>query len=105
MTTREDVPDRLRALSAEQLQVGAAELVAGALLGDDLGVDSLAAIEWGMAVEDAFGITLPDDAWSYVRSYGMVEDLVRRLVRRAGALQGPPQPRGAAQQAAPAAQG
>lgn len=105
MTTPEDVPERLRALSAEQLHVGAAELVPDALLGDDLGVDSLAAIEWGMAVEDAFGITLPDDAWGYVRSYGMVEDLVRRLVRRAGAPQAPPQPRAGAQAATPAAQG
>jgi acyl carrier protein len=71
---------RLRELSAEQLAVAPAELHADAVLPDDLGVDSLAAIEWGMTIEDAFGVALPEDAWEYVRTYGQVEQLVARLV-------------------------
>lgn len=71
---------RLRALSAERLGVGEAELTERALLGDDLGVDSLAAIEWGMSIEDTFGITLPEDAWSETYEYGQVEALVERAV-------------------------
>ena len=55
------------------------------MLGDDLGVDSLAAIEWGMSIEDEFGVSLPQDVWGYVRTYGMVEDLVRRTLRKAAA--------------------
>ena len=78
----DDVSGRLRALSAEQLEVAPAALVPDALLGDDLGIDSLSAIEWGMSIEDAFGISLPEDAWGYVRTYGMVEELVTRLSRR-----------------------
>ncbi len=35
-----------------------------------------------MSIEDAFGISLPEDAWGYVRTYGMVEQLVTRLSRR-----------------------
>ena len=81
MTTSVDLPQRLRELTAEQLSVSPAELTADAELGDDLGLDSLAAIEWGMTIEDAFGIALPDDAWGYVRTYGMVEELVRDLVQ------------------------
>jgi len=77
-----DLSGRLRALSAEQLEVAPAALVPDALLGDDLGIDSLSAIEWGMSIEDAFGISLPEDAWGYVRTYGMVEELVTRLSRR-----------------------
>jgi len=77
-----DLSGRLRALSAEQLEVAPAALVPDALLGDDLGIDSLSAIEWGMSIEDAFGISLPEDAWGYVRTYGMVEELVARLSRR-----------------------
>lgn len=81
MTTPADLSSRLLELSAEQLSVSSAELRPDALLGDDLGIDSLAAIEWGMTIEDAFGISLPEDAWGYVRTYGMVEELVRSLVR------------------------
>jgi acyl carrier protein len=77
-----DLPAQLLALSAQQLEVAPAALLPDALLGDDLGIDSLSAIEWGMSIEDAFGISLPDDAWGYVRTYGMVEELVTRLSRR-----------------------
>ena len=83
MTTAADLSARLRELSAAQLGVPPGELHPDALLGDDLGIDSLAAIEWGMTIEDAFGIALPEDAWGYVRTYGMVDELVRRLVRTA----------------------
>ncbi len=81
--TPDDVSARLHALSAEQLSVAPAELVPDALLTDDLGVDSLAAIEWGMTIEDAFGIALPEDAWEYVRTYGQVDELVLRLAATA----------------------
>lgn len=81
MTTPADVTQRLLDLTAEQLSVSPAELTTDAELGDDLGLDSLAAIEWGMSIEDAFGIALPEDAWGYVRTYGMVEELVQRLVQ------------------------
>lgn len=74
-----DLTSRLRAVSAEHLHLSAADLRAGALLVDDLGLDSLAAIEWGMVVEDALGIALPEDAWEHTRTYGQVEDLVLRL--------------------------
>ena len=83
MTTSGDLSSRLLELSAEQLSVAPAELRPDALLGDDLGIDSLAAIEWGMTIEDAFGISLPEDAWGYVRTYGMVDELVHRLVTQA----------------------
>ena len=81
--TPDDLSARLLELSAEQLSVAPAELRADALLTDDLGVDSLAAIEWGMTIEDAFGIALPEDAWEYVRTYGQVDELVGRLAAKA----------------------
>jgi acyl carrier protein len=80
VTTSVDLSQRLRELTAEQLSVSPAALTADAELSDDLGLDSLAAIEWGMTIEDAFGIALPEDAWGYVRTYGMVDELVRGLV-------------------------
>ncbi len=79
VTTPENLSEQLRALSAEQLSVAPAQLRPDALLTDDLGVDSLAAIEWGMTIEDAFGISLPEGAWEDVTTYGGVDELVRRL--------------------------
>ncbi len=82
-----DLSQRLLDLTAEQLSVSPAQLQPDALLGDELGVDSLAAIEWGMRIEDTFGISLPEDSWHYIRTYGMVDELVTRLVRRSAAAQ------------------
>ena len=83
MTTSSDLSARLLELSAEQLSVPPASLQPDALLVDDLGIDSLAAIEWGMTIEDAFGISLPEDAWEHVRTYGSVDELVLRLAAQA----------------------
>jgi acyl carrier protein len=80
VTTSPDLTSRLLALSAEQLSVSPASLVRDASL-VDLGLDSLAAIEWGMAIEDAFGLSLPEDAMGRVATYGDVEELVTRLAR------------------------
>lgn len=79
VTSSADLSERLRALSAEQLSVAPAELRPDALLTDDLGLDSLAAIEWGMTIEDAFGLSLPEDAFEHVTTYGGVDELVHRL--------------------------
>ena len=81
MTTSPDLTQQLLALTAEQLSVSPAQLVRDASLVDDLGLDSLAAIEWGMAIEDAFGLSLPEDAMGRVSPYGDVEELVQRLAR------------------------
>jgi acyl carrier protein len=81
VTTSPDLAQRLLELTAEQLSVSPAQLVRDASLVDDLGLDSLAAIEWGMAIEDAFGLSLPEDAMARVATYGDVEELVQRLAR------------------------
>ena len=72
--------ERLRALSARLLSVPERDLHRDALLVDDLGLYSLAAIEWGMAIEDEFGVALPDDAWARTATYGAVEDLLATLL-------------------------
>jgi len=71
---------RLRTLSSAMLSVPESDLRPETRLSDDLGLDSLAAIEWGMAIEDEFGVALPEDAWEQTRSYGAVEQLLARLL-------------------------
>ena len=80
-----DLSQQLLELTAEQLSVSPAQLVADALLVNDLGLDSLAAIEWGMTIEDAFGISLPEDAMERITTYGSVEELVLGLAAGAPA--------------------
>ena len=79
MTTSAALSQQLLELTAEQLSVAPAQLVRDASLVEDLGLDSLAAIEWGMAIEDAFGISMPEDAMEHVSTYGDVQELVQRL--------------------------
>lgn len=79
MTTHDTPSQQLLDLTAEQLSVAASQLTPDASLTEDLGLDSLAAIEWGMAIEDAFGISLPEDAMEQVQTYGDVQALVARL--------------------------
>ncbi len=72
---------RLRTMSAQLLSVPASDLTPQAQLVEDLGLDSLAAIEWGMAIEDEFAVSLPDDAWAVTTTYGAVEQLLGELLR------------------------
>ncbi len=67
-------PADLAVRVAAHLDIDPAELTPGALLAEDLGVDSLAAIELAMALEDAYEISLPDSVLAQVRTWG---DLVR----------------------------
>jgi acyl carrier protein len=48
--------------------------------GGDLGIDSLTLVEIVVAVEDRFGLVIPDDDWSRFRKVG---DLVTYLAAAA----------------------
>ena len=74
-----DTFDRIRALIAEEFALQPAAITPDTLL-TDLGVDSLAALEFAFRVEDALGIRLQDDTDLRTAS---VADLVR-VVERAG---------------------
>jgi len=86
VTTLDLLSQQLLDLTAEQLSVAPAQLVRDASLAEDLGLDSLAAIEWGMAIEDAFGLSMPEDAMERVQTYGDVQALVERLSREQPAV-------------------
>jgi acyl carrier protein len=76
---------RLVELAVEHLDVDPARLRPDALLGEDLGVDSLAAIELGMVLEDEFGIELPDEVLADIFTYGDLLAAVRERVPAAKA--------------------
>ncbi len=71
-----DLEPRLRALLAAHLEVDPGRLHPGARLGEDLCLDSLAAIELTMVVEDEFDVALPDEDTAGVRTFGDLVALV-----------------------------
>ena len=57
----EAVADRVRAIIAEQLGVKIEEVTDAASFIEDLGADSLDTVELVMALEEEFGIEIPDE--------------------------------------------
>ena len=57
----EAVSDRVRAIIAEQLGVKLEEVTDTASFIEDLGADSLDTVELVMALEEEFGIEIPDE--------------------------------------------
>ena len=57
----EAVADRVRAIIAEQLGVKLEEVTDSASFVEDLGADSLDTVELVMALEEEFGIEIPDE--------------------------------------------
>lgn len=76
MTETAQLEPRVRSIVAVHLDVDPGRLQPGARLGEDLCVDSLAAIELAMVLEDEFDIALPEEVLGCVRTYGDVVHLV-----------------------------
>ena len=55
------VEERVKQIIVEQLGVDEGEVTANASFVDDLGADSLDTVELVMALEDEFGIEIPDE--------------------------------------------
>ena len=80
MSAMIETEPRVRTVIAVHLDVDPERLLPGARLGEDLCVDSLAAIELAMVLEDEFDIALPEEVLGCVRTYGDVVTLVRERV-------------------------
>lgn len=57
----DDIEDKVKGIIAEQLGVEGDAVVPGASFTEDLGADSLDAVELIMAIEEAFDIEIPDE--------------------------------------------
>ena len=66
----EAVADRVRAIIAEQLGVKIEEVTDAASFVEDLGADSLDTVELVMALEEEFGIEIPDEDAEKMGSVG-----------------------------------
>lgn len=68
--------EKVIAIVAEQLGKEASEITADTSLQDDLGADSLDAVEIIMALEDEFGIEIPDDVAQTLSNVGEITKFV-----------------------------
>ena len=65
-----DTAERVKKIVVEQLGVEAEKVVPTASFIDDLGADSLDAVELVMAFEEEFGVEIPDDAAETILTVG-----------------------------------
>jgi acyl carrier protein len=61
MMSEGEVEEKVKAIIAEQLGVEMKLVLPGASFTEDLGADSLDAVELIMAIEEAFDIEIPDE--------------------------------------------
>ena len=66
--------EKIREIIIEQLQVDESEVTMDTNLMKDLSADSLAAVEISIAIEDAYGIEIPDEE---AEKFQTVRDLVK----------------------------
>ena len=78
----EGIADRVRSIIAEQLGVKIEEVTDAASFIDDLGADSLDTVELVMALEEEFGIEIPDEDAEKMATVG---DAVKYIEKKASA--------------------
>ncbi|NTU70350.1 MAG: acyl carrier protein [Coriobacteriia bacterium] len=67
---REELLEKVKAVIVEQLSVDEDDVNEDASFVDDLGADSLDIVELVMALEEEFGISIPDEEAENIKSVG-----------------------------------
>jgi acyl carrier protein len=75
------VEEKVKSIIAEQLGVKSEEVTPGASFIDDLGADSLDTVELVMALEEEFGIEIPDEDAEKMTTVG---DAVKYIEEKIG---------------------
>lgn len=79
----QDVADGLREIMAARLGLPAEQLVAEARLVEDLGLDSLDAVELAISVERKFDIEVPEEELTKLKTVADMVALVESRVQQA----------------------
>jgi acyl carrier protein len=78
MIENASIADRVVGVLTARLGISADVVTPTAQLADDLGLDSVDAVEFALALEREFNVSLPDEVISDVRTVEDVVDLVRQ---------------------------
>ncbi|MFM8382441.1 MAG: acyl carrier protein, partial [Actinomycetota bacterium] len=73
--------ERFRKCAVDVLSVDAARVVPEASFGDDLEADSLDLVELVMALEEEFGVEVPENEIEGVKTVGQAYDLIAGKIK------------------------
>lgn len=74
-----DIFEKIKAIVADQLGVDPASITAETRF-EDLNADSLDVVEVIMALEDEFGIAIPDEAAEQIKNIGAAVDFINAAI-------------------------
>ncbi|WP_347554714.1 acyl carrier protein [Robbsia sp. KACC 23696] len=77
----DNIEQRVKKIVVEQLGVGESEVKNEASFVNDLGADSLDTVELVMALEDEFGMEIPDEAAEKITTVQQAIDYARANVK------------------------
>ena len=72
------VLEKVKTLVAEQLGISADEIKAESNIIEDLGADSLDVIEMLMALEEEYGISIPDEEINQIKTIAQIVELIEK---------------------------
>ena len=75
-----DAFEKIKTIIIDNISCDEALVVEGARLNEDLGADSLVAVEIVMALEDEFSISVPEEATKKIETVGDLVKLVQSLI-------------------------
>ncbi|MBV6492747.1 MAG: Acyl carrier protein [Turneriella sp.] len=76
MASTEEIMGKVKKIIAEQLSVDESEIKNESHFIDDLGADSLDTVELVMALEEEFGIEIPDEDAEKIQTVGDVQKYI-----------------------------
>jgi acyl carrier protein len=74
----EEILSKITGIIAEQLDVKESEVTPEKSFTDDLGADSLAIVELVLALEEEFGIKIPDDKVDSIKTVGDAVEYIKQ---------------------------
>ena len=78
-----DIAERVKKIVVEHLGVDAEKVTEKANFIDDLGADSLDTVELVMALEEEFGVEIPDDAAETITTVGDAINFIAKKSEKA----------------------
>ncbi|MFH0794838.1 MAG: acyl carrier protein [bacterium] len=77
MASNQEIEEKVKKIVVEQLGVNEDDVTPDASFVDDLGADSLDTVELVMALEEEFGIEIPDEEAEKIKSVGQAADYIK----------------------------
>jgi acyl carrier protein len=77
----ENIEEKVTKIVAEQFEVPVEKVTLNSLFMDDLKADSLSVVELVLAIEEAFGLEIPDEHAEKIKTVGDVVNYVKARVQ------------------------